>query len=141
MNVVTDASVVAKWLFHEPDFLIARRVLEGWTAGSLDLLAPDILAAETAACIWKRVVREGLPESQALELYARFSEYAPRLEPIAGLVEPALRLANQHRHPLYHCLYVALAAETGADLLTADTSLYRAFRPLTESVRLLSDWS
>jgi len=141
MNLVTDASVVAKWLFHEPDFLIARRVLEGWTAGSLDLLAPDILAAETAACIWKRVVREGLTEQQALELYARFCEYAPRLEPIAGLVEPALKLANRHQHPVYDCLYVVLALETGADLLTADARLYRVFRPVTGSVRLLSDWN
>jgi len=141
MNLVTDASVVAKWLFREPDSLIARRVLEQWTAGSLDLLAPDILAAETASCIWKRVVREGLPEPQALELYTRFCEYSPRLEPIAGLVEPALRLASRHRHPVYDCLYVALAMETGADLLTADTKFYRVFRPVTGLVRLLSHWT
>jgi len=140
MSLVTDASVVAKWLFREPDSMIARRVLEQWTAGSLDLLAPDILAAETASCIWKRVVREGLPERQALELYAHFCEYAPRLEPIAALVEPALRLANRHRHPVYDCLYIALALEIGADLLTADTRLYRLFGPLTGSVRLLSNW-
>jgi predicted nucleic acid-binding protein len=121
--------------------MIARRVLEQWTAGSVDLLAPDILAAETASCIWKRVVREGLPEAQALELYARFCEYAPRLEPMAGLVGPALRLAGRHRHPVYDCLYVALALETGADLLTADERLYRVFQPVTGSVRLLSNWN
>lgn len=140
MNLVTDASVVAKWLFREPDFAIARRVLEGWTTGSLDLLAPNVLAAETAACIWKRVVREGLPEPLALELYARFCDYAPRLEPVAGLVEPALRLASLHRHPVYDCLYVALVLETGTDLLTADAKLHRVFQPVTGSVRLLSDW-
>ena len=141
MNLVTDASVVAKWLFREPDSLTARRVLEGWTAGSLDLRAPEILAAETAACIWKRVIREGLPESQALELYARFWEYAPTLDPIAGLVEAALSLAIRHRHPIYDCLYVVLALETGSELLTADEKLYRVFQPVTGSVHLLSDWN
>ncbi|HUI40448.1 MAG TPA: type II toxin-antitoxin system VapC family toxin [Terriglobia bacterium] len=141
MNLVADASVVAKWLFREPDFAIARRVLERWTVGSLNLRAPEILAAEAAACIWKRVIREGLPESQALELYTRFWEYAPTLDPIADLVEPALALAIRHRHPIYDCLYVALAVKTGSELLTADERVYRVFQPVTGSVRLLSNWS
>jgi predicted nucleic acid-binding protein len=114
MNLVADASVGAKWLFRESDSTIARRVLESWIAGSLDLRAPGIQAAETAPSIWKRVIREGSrKERRSSFMLDSWSTF----DPIADLVEP-LPLATRHRHPIYDCLYVARAMETESELLT-----------------------
>lgn len=141
MNLIVDASVVAKWLFREIDSEKAERVLDGWAAGSLTLYAPEILPLEVASAVLKRVVRESLPEKQALELFGRFFRYCPQLVPLLGLAEPALSLAIRQRQWVYDCLYVTLSEELGCDFLTADERLHAAFGAATRRVRLLRDWA
>jgi len=140
MTVVVDASVAAKWLFHEKDAEKARALLGEAETGRLSLLAPDLLPAEVANSLWKRVLREGLQPREVRAHYLRFMEFCPALVRISSLTEPALGLALAHRHSVYDCLYVALALETPCDLVTADERLYRAFNSSFPQVRLLRDW-
>jgi predicted nucleic acid-binding protein len=137
MKLIADASVIAKWLFRETGYEPSERLMKAWADGRITLHAPEILAAEVASSIWKRVAREKMSEPDAQHLYRWFQKYCPILVPLSSLTEPAFELAVRHRQTIYDCLYIALAMETRTAFLTADEKLCRAFQPLTSLVRPL----
>ena len=141
MILVLDASVVAKWFFEELDSDKARDILVRCGEGQIRLLAPEILPAEIANSLSKRVLRGVLGEEAALAQYARFERLCPSLVSISRLADLALRMALANRHSVYDCLYVALATETRCDLLTADERLYNTFSIAIPAVKLLHDWA
>jgi len=138
MNVVLDASVAAKWLLAEEDSDKADGLFQAWTVGRIELLAPEILPAEVSSALWKRVMRGFLPPSEALRLQNEFGDLRIPLHPIAGLVDAAFHLALRFRHSVYDGLYLALARQAAADLVTADEKLFKLASP--GSTRLLRDW-
>jgi predicted nucleic acid-binding protein len=140
MNVVVDASVVAKWLFPEVDTGKARALFGQGESGRLTLRAPALLAAEIASLLSVRVLRQLLDAREASSLYSRFAASCPDLDPISGLAAPALRLAVRFRHSAYDCFYVALAEKENCPLVTADEKLVRAFASSFPQVCLLRDW-
>ena len=89
---VVDASVAIKWVVAEDDSAQALALRK-----NSRLIAPDLLVAECANILWKKVQR-GEIESQgarlANELLGR-SDIG--LEPMSGLSAEALRLAVQAR--------------------------------------------
>ena len=137
MNLVVDASVAVKWLFEEPDSDRAEALLTTAGEDNLKLIAPTILAAEIANALWKRMRRGDIDRQKTLQTGERFEEICPLLLPIEGLVERALELAIDSRHPVYDCFYVALAEELSGELITADEKLYRAFARDFPRVHLL----
>jgi predicted nucleic acid-binding protein len=54
----------------------------------------------------------------------------------------ALDLAVDYRHPVYDCLYLALANELGCKVITADRRFAAAFATgaMAGKVQLLPDW-
>src|SRR5580658_5488081 len=140
MTAVIDASVAAKWLFMEPDSDKAQDLLQGVNNGQVMLIAPDLLVAEIGSMLWKRVLREGVSLVDAKAQYARFERVRVGFAGIRGLVDSALQLAVRQRHPIYDCLYIALALEADCDLITADEKMHRVFSPNFPQVRLLRDW-
>jgi predicted nucleic acid-binding protein len=141
MTVVIDASVVAKRLVAEPESDKARALFLRWAEGTLDLLAPDILAVEIASMLWKRAVRGLLPAETVLALYREFRELQVPMWPCECVADQAFRLALQYQHAVYDCLYVALAAEMGSELVTADERLWQTFHPVFADIRQLRDWA
>jgi predicted nucleic acid-binding protein len=141
MKLVLDASVVAKWLFHEADRAPAEALLEGWMDGRWEVVAPEILAAEVANAIWKRTRREALPTAEALLLFERFATFCPTLVSIENLVRSALDLAVERGCSVYDGLYVALARSLPCRLITADEKLHRSLGPSYPEIRLLRDWA
>jgi len=140
MNIVVDASVAAKWLFSERDSDRAAALLREIVEGRLRSLAPEMLPAEMGNVLALRVLRGLIREQQALAEYERFQRSCPALISNKTLAESALRLALRQRHPIYDCLYLALALDAGCDLITADEKMHRAFSPNFPQVRLLRDW-
>jgi len=141
MNLVVDASVAVKWLFEEPDSERAEALLTSAEEGRLKLVAPAILSAEIANALWKRMRRGDMGRQKTLETEQRFEEVCPLLLPIEDLVQRALELAIDSRHPVYDCLYVALAEELSGELVTADERLYRAFAHDFPGLHLLRNMS
>ena len=141
MNLVVDASVAVKWLFDEPDSDRAETLLEAAQSKRIKLIAPDILTAEIANTLWKRMRRGDLDRQATLEAGNYFRSICPLLHPIESLWRPALRLAIDRDHPVYDCLYLALAEELPGDLMTADERFHRVFTRDFPRVRLLRSWS
>jgi len=139
MKIVLDASVAAKWLLTETDSDKAQALFRAWTSNHIELLAPQILQAEVASTLWKRVMRNLMPSAEAMKLQREFNLLPIPLHPITELVESALDLALRFRHSPYDGLYLALALETGAELVTADERLSKLAGP--GSIRLLRDWA
>jgi len=140
MNVVVDASVVAKWLFLETDTDKARALFTQSELGRIRLYAPELLVAEIVSVLSVRVTRQLLDAGEASTLYSRFQSSCPDLEPVSDLAPSALRLAVRFKHSAYDCFYVALAEKANCPLVTADQKLVRAFAPVFPQVCLLRDW-
>jgi predicted nucleic acid-binding protein len=114
---VIDASVAAKWIAPEAGSDRADALLDD------DLLVPDLLFAEVANVLWKKVSR-GEMTSQAADLAARWLVQVPLVAADgASLTRDALALAVRLGHPAYDCFYLALALRTGRTLVTADRRL------------------
>jgi predicted nucleic acid-binding protein len=136
VSFVVDASVAVKWFLPEADSAAARRLLE-----KPDLLmAPDILPIEIGNVFWKarRVGKmdDGQAEAALEMLRGAIVLYAS--EPMA---EGALRLSFALDHPIYDCLYLLLAEQQDAQLITADRRLVRRLHntKFSHRVRWLSD--
>jgi predicted nucleic acid-binding protein len=127
-DLVIDASVAIKWVIDEPGTKEALSLLRH------RLYAPDLLVAECANILWKKVQRNELTPQEA-ELAARLLQRADvELAPMRALLEPATRLAIALDHPAYDCIYLALAENMACDLVTADQRLSaRALPPGYES--------
>lgn len=120
--IVVDASVAVKWFVAEPLHEQARRLLDA----DLPLLAPDLLPVEVADVVWKKRRRGELTTQEGQRLVAALLGGTPRLSPTAALLGDALDLAERLDHPVYDCVYLALAVREDARLVTADRRFHEA---------------
>jgi predicted nucleic acid-binding protein len=119
-TLVIDASIAVKWVVEEEGTPQALRLRQ-----RAKLIAPELLVAECANILWKKVRREELSREQAL-LAARLLQVAEiELRPTRWLLEAAARVAIDLDHPSYDCLYLALAAETQCQFVTGDERFLR----------------
>lgn len=117
-RLVIDASVAVKWVVTEEGTAEAVSLLS-----FSPLVAPDLLIAECANILWKKVARFELTPEEAL-LAARLLQRSDiELYPMRSLLEPAAQLAIDLDHPAYDCLYLALAIANGWRFVTADMRL------------------
>lgn len=136
-RLVVDASVAVKWILVEDGRDEALRIQEQYQDEKIDLIAPPLLLSEVANVLWKRARRGDLTPHQAAYCFDGFLRDAPRLIMSATAETSALGLALAHGHPVYDCLYLALALEHRCDLVTADERFFRALRPTLPCIRLL----
>jgi predicted nucleic acid-binding protein len=134
-TVVIDASVVVKLYFEEEH----SKAAEQCVARAGQLLAPDLLWAETANVIWKRHRRGDLAADAAIEIAEQVLAMPVTIHPSSGLIPDALDLAVRLDRTVYDCMYLALAVRTKAVLVTADKRLVNALAgsPLEKYVALL----
>jgi predicted nucleic acid-binding protein len=116
-DLVIDASVAIKWVIKESgtdEALVLRRHR---------LFAPDLLVAECANILWKKVRRCELAVEEARLAAGLLQRADIELAPMRALLEPATELAITLDHPAYDCLYLALAESLSCNLVTADYGL------------------
>ena len=87
---VVEGSVVVKWLVPEIHSDAARRLL----VLPYEYLAPDLLFAETANTLWKKIRREELSPEEAEQLVVDIRQIAVETVSCRALAEDAHALAN-----------------------------------------------
>ena len=133
---VVDASVVVKWFVPEIHSEAARRLLDL----PHTYFAPDLLFAETANTVWKKIRRNELKPEHGRRLVADISRAAIDAVPCRLLAEDAHALAVATDRTVYDCLYLALARRLNTRMLTADDRLVASLAhvpALSEHIQLI----
>jgi predicted nucleic acid-binding protein len=136
VSFVVDASVAVKWFLPEADSELARQLLVQPDV----LIAPDILPIEIGNVFWKARRLGKVDEPQA-EIALAALRGIIALHSAEAMAEGALRLSFALDHPIHDCLYLLLAEQQDAQLITADQRLVRRLRgtKFSHRVRWLSD--
>lgn len=128
-RIVVDASVAIKWIVTESDSAAALLLRP------LAIVAPDLLMAECANILWKKVRRGELTEDEAKASASLLATLDIELVPTRGLLPMATAWAIELGHPAYDCFYLALAAELRVPFVTADLTLRRKVATLGSADR------
>ncbi len=139
MRFVVDASVAVKWLVAEDDSEVAEELA---TSGH-DLHAPRLMASEVANAIWRKARMGEIERRAAGILLADVPDMPVHWGADELVAADAMRLALALDHPIYDCMYLALAHRIGAVMLTADRRFANAVT-LTEhgeSILTLADYA
>jgi predicted nucleic acid-binding protein len=100
-RLVIDASVAVKWVVPESDSARAEVLLDH------GLVAPDLLFAECADVLWKKVRRGELTREEA-EIAAQTLEQAElAVVSTRGYLAVATSIAAEFDHPAYDSVYLA----------------------------------
>ena len=115
MTIVVDASVAVKWVLREIGSDAADALLD-----HDGLIAPSIWPAEAMNALWRRA---RMAEITAKEASERLSELQNAPVPSVASqphLHQALKLATEIGHPVYDCVYLALAVHHETHVVTAD---------------------
>ena len=134
MTLVVDASVAFKWFAQEDGTDRALQLFEG----SEPIVAPDLIVAEVCHAAWKSLRRGELVAAQFDAILNEVALPFSRLVPLDQLIRPAAALTRELDHPVYDCLYLALAAAEGLPVVTADQRLLTAVRGTALAGRVLA---
>jgi predicted nucleic acid-binding protein len=124
--VVVDASVAVKWFLpenREPLAEQALALLNKYDQNEIRFVVPDLFYAEIASAIWKAVcvgrVSRAFGDQARVLLTQRQLATVPSLK----LLDQAFQIATDYGRSVYDSLYVALAVQSGSQLITADERL------------------
>ena len=128
-RLVLDASVAIKWAMpsaREPLTNESVQLLKRYADAEVEFLVPDVFWAEVGNVLWKgtrqRRWRQAEAEAVAADMRARDFATVSSL----SLMPEALRIAFAYDRSIYDSLYVALAVQSKAELITADERLANA---------------
>lgn len=135
--VVVDASVALKWVVTERGSAEAVALLTDLADGAVSLVAPEHLVGEVGNGLRERVAQGVLHADDALAALDAMA--ALGLELVSGreLWFRSLRAALEWGMTTYDALYVLLALDLDAELVTADRRLADAATSRSLPVRLL----
>ena len=139
-NVVVDSSVVIKWFVVEPYSDEAHKILDGYKAGEINLLAPDLINAEVGNIVWKKHRIQDLSIEDAQEIIDTFKTITMTLTSSADLLEGAYNLAVIHERTVYDMMYIALANRENCQFVTADERMVNAVGEHFPNVVWIANW-
>ena len=139
MRFVVDASVAVKLLVDEPDSDTAREL----AASGQELHAPRLMASEVANALWRKARLGQIERADAGAALALLSDMPVRWNDDETVSADAVRLALALDHPVYDCMYPALAHRIGATVVTADRRFATAAAPTQHggAVLTLADYA
>jgi predicted nucleic acid-binding protein len=118
---VVDASIALKWVIPE----VLSEEADRLRGGDDDFLAPDLLLVEVANALWRKTTAKEISPREADAAIDLVSQSGIDLRPTGPLLPRAMHVARRLDHPVYDCVYLALAERERAALVTADQRLLR----------------
>ncbi len=135
--LVVDASVVVKLYFAE-EF---SEDVERRFSSAKELIAPDFLLVETANVIWKRYRHGDISKEQASGIAEQIKTLPLDYYASGNLATEALNLAIKTGCTVYDCMYIALAVQQDAVMVSGDRRLVNSLAdtPLEKYVNWIGD--
>jgi predicted nucleic acid-binding protein len=121
VTVVVDASVALKWVLEEEGSDRARVL-----AASEIMVAPDLWLIECANVLAVRVRRGQIAADAAAQAVDLIASAPVRIVPTRAYVPTAHALSVILKQSAYGSLYLALALQERAVMVTADAAFFRA---------------
>lgn len=118
MSLVVDASVAVKWVSESPGWQAAGALI-----GRDALVAPELIWPECGNALWRYVGAGLMSAEQAHQGLTTIGRLFDQVVPMGPLMTDALALACRLKHPVYDCVYLALARSLRCRLVTADRRL------------------
>ncbi len=133
--IVLDASVAIKWVVEEEGSDAATDLAQH------ELWAPDLLRVECANALWAKSRRGELNHAEVVERNDALATVPMTLVPQQDVLADAVRLALELEHPVYDCLYLALAIRHDTYVVTADHRFLNVVRQsdYRERIHLLNE--
>ncbi|MGN6270565.1 MAG: type II toxin-antitoxin system VapC family toxin [Sphingomonas sp.] len=120
--MIIDASIGVKWLVPEDDSAAAIELLRHG-----ELIVPTLFHAEVGNALWKKARRGEIALPPLLPYLAGLSELIQTVSEIS-VVPRAVKIAGELGHPVYDCIYLALAESADDTLLTVDQRFLRVVK-------------
>jgi predicted nucleic acid-binding protein len=121
--IVVDASVAVQWVAEEDTSAISETLLE-----RDDLVAPELMVIEVANAL-RRKVFVGDMSLEHAKIGLRFVRDKVAIVDLSDAVlGRALELAQAIYHPVYDCIYLAVAELQGGKIVTYDQELVAGAR-------------
>lgn len=131
--VVCDTSVLVPLVVPDTLSSAVRAALSGvW-----DVVAPDLAYLEAGNAIRRHAVEGPLTREEAMEAMGTLEALVRRWEPTRPLIPRGFELALDLGHPIYDCVFLALAERDGLTLITADEPFAKRVRRSMTSVELV----
>jgi len=139
--VVIDASLAAMWAVPENYSTQALELANRWAQEETDLIAPCLMLTEVANALYRRVFREEMNLTTAIEALYVIMEFGIEIREETGLHSKAMELAHQLKKPTtYDCHYLALAQIHRCDLWTGDEKFYNSVRKTFPQVKWIGNY-
>jgi predicted nucleic acid-binding protein len=113
--MIIDASVAVKWLIDEEGSDVARALL-----GRVDLVAPTLIHIEVGNAVWKKRRRGEFIDDPDLTALPELLASVLLTIDETPMMKRALSIALELDHPIYDCVYLAVAEALDQELVTAD---------------------
>jgi len=133
VSIVIDASVAVKWVIPEPRTDAALALLNE------ELIAPALWISKAANALWRHIRLGEMTGEEALALLLELEKAPVATLPAEPHIARALELAAKASHPVYDCIYLALALQRRTHVVTDDRRFAAAAARLRlrDHVRLL----
>ena len=121
-RLVIDASIAVKWVVTEVDSDKAELLL------GRSLIAPDLMFAECANVLWKKVRRGEMTDGEAAIAAQTLEEADLTVISTRPYLARIVAIAAELDHPAYDASYLAVAEALGLRFVTADERLIRVLQ-------------
>ncbi len=133
MIYVVDASVGVKWFIEEDYSEKADKLLEDFSNGYVDLVAPKSFIQEFCNAIRKYVVRGYLKPELANKYIEEASEIPIEyIDTDWNIVKKAYKKALKLSITTYDAIYIVIAEKLNATIITADNKLFNQLKKHTK---------
>ena len=126
---VIDANVAVKWFLAESTEPLRREalaLLDKQSRHEIDFVVPDLFWVEFANVVWKAARTGRMTKKSAEASLASLDRLDFPTVSSRTLIHTAFQIATTFERTLYDSLYVALAVQSKAQLITADERLANA---------------
>lgn len=125
--MVIDASVILRGFFpDEAGQAEAQALIRAYAQQEVELVAPTLLPYEVTNAILQAVTRDRIDLETGREILTAFQALGIPTTEVPW--HRALALAHAHDRSAYDGAYLALAEETGGELVTGDRRLHNAVK-------------